>query len=101
MKLSKTFTIVLTVVTLVLFSPFLNAQRLIVASAALNLDTVTITFVNLIEEGQFKTAAELFNTEIAKALPPQKLETTRNSLIGNVGEFKEIVETRTTEEKGC
>jgi len=54
MKLSKTFLIALTVVTLVLFSPFLNAQTLSVASAASNLDTVAITFVNLIEEGQFE-----------------------------------------------
>jgi hypothetical protein len=100
MKLSKTFLIALTVVTIVLFSLFLNAQTLSVASAAPNLDTVAITFVNLMEEGQFEAAAELFNTEMAEALPPQKLEATWNSLISNVGEFKEIVETRTTEEKG-
>jgi len=100
MKLSKTFLIALAVATLVLFSPFLNAQTLIAASTAPDLDTVAITFVNLIEEGQFEDAAELFNTKMAEALPPQKLETTWNELIGNVGEFKEIVETRITEEKG-
>jgi hypothetical protein len=100
MKLSKIFLIALAVATLVLVSHFLNAQALSVASTAPNLDTVAITFVNLMEEGQFEAASELFNTEMAEALPPQKLEATWNSLIGNVGEFKEIVETRTTEEKG-
>ena len=100
MKLSETFLITLAVATLVLFSPFLDAQTLIAASAAPDLDTVAITFVNLLEEGKSEDAAELFNTNMAEALPPQKLETTWNGLIGNVGEFKEIVETRITEEKG-
>jgi len=100
MKLLKTFLVILSVVTLVLFSTFLNAQTLSSESATLDLDKVAKTFVNLLQEGRFEDAVELFNERTAEALPPQKLETTWNKVISNVGEFKEIVETRITEERG-
>lgn len=99
-KLSKPFFILLTVATLVFFLLCLNAQTLITTSASLDLNTVAITFVNLIAEGQFEDATELFNTEMAEALSSEKLERTWNELISNVGKFKEIVGTRITEEKG-
>ena len=81
MKLLKTFLVILSVVTLVLFSTFLNAQTLSSESATLDLDKVAKTFVNLLQEGRFEDAVELFNEKMAEALPPQKLETTWNKVI--------------------
>jgi len=99
MKLLKTFLVILSVVTLALFSTFLNAQMLAGVSATHDLEKVARTFVNLIQEGKFEDAVELFNEKMAEVLPPQKLEKTWNKVISNVGEFKEIIETRITEER--
>jgi hypothetical protein len=48
-------------------------------------------FLSFLEEGKFEDAAELLNTKMAEVLPPQKLETTWNELISNIGEFKELL----------
>ena len=101
MKQSKTLLTVLAAGTLISFLLLLlYAQVLVAVSATPDLDTLAITFVNLLEEGKFEDAAELFNEQMAEALPPQELEAAWNDLTGRVGEFKEITEVKVTEEKG-
>ena len=100
MKKSKTLLTLLAAGTLISFLLLLYAQELVAVSAAPDLDTLAITFVNLLEEGKFEDAAELFNEQMAEALPPQELEAAWNDLTGTVGEFKEITEVKVTEEKG-
>jgi hypothetical protein len=68
--------------------------------ATSNLEDLAITFINLLKEEKFEDVVKLFNWEMAKALPPQKLETVWNQLISNVRELKEIVGTRIAEEGG-
>ena len=101
MKQSKTLLTVLTAGTLISFLLLLlYAQVLVAVSATPDLDTLAITFVNLLEEGRFEDAAELFNEQMAEALPSQELEAAWNDLTGRVGEFKEITEVKVTEEEG-
>ncbi len=101
MKQSKTLLTVLAAGTLISFLLLLlYAQVLVAVSATPDLDTLAITFVNLLEEGRFEDAAELFNEQMAEALPPQELEAAWNDLTGRVGEFKEITEVKVTEEEG-
>jgi len=101
MKQSKTLLTVLAAGTLISFLLLLlYAQVLVAVSATPDLDTLAITFVNLLEEGKFEDAAELFNEQMAEALPPQELEAAWNDLTGRIGEFKEITEVKVTEEKG-
>ncbi len=100
MKPSKMFLILIAVGFLIPFSLFLHVQAFIVVSATPDLDTVAITFVDFLEEDKFEDAAKLFNTKMAEALPSHKLEAKIVELIDSVGEFKEIVETRITEENG-
>lgn len=101
MKQSKTLLTVLAAGTLISFLLLLlYAQVLVAVSATPDLDTLAITFVNLLEEGKFEDAAELFNEQMAEALPPQELEAAWNDLTGRVGEFNEITEVKVTEEKG-
>jgi PKD repeat protein/dienelactone hydrolase len=59
-------------------------------------ETKARTFVDLLSKGKFEEAHELFNRDMAEALPEDTLNTTWNSVISNVGEFKGIVKTKTT-----
>ena len=100
MKPSKTFLNLIAVGFLIPFSLFPHVQAFIAVSATPDLDMVAITFVDFLEEEKFEDAAKLFNTKMAEALPSHKLEAKIVELIDNVGELKEIVETRITEENG-
>ncbi|MGQ9780960.1 MAG: DUF3887 domain-containing protein [Nitrososphaeria archaeon] len=43
---------------------------------------------------------QLFNIQMLKALPAQKLQTTWQQVINSIGELKEVVKTMVTEESG-
>ena len=58
------------------------------------------TFVNLLNEGEFEKAHELFNKDVAEALPVDKLNATWNGLIDQYGVCTGIVNISSTEEKG-
>jgi len=92
--------IILTFMTLLPHFSFQNIQMSIPLYATSNLEDLAITFINLLKEEKFEDVVKLFNWEMAKALPPQKLETVWNQLISNVRELKEIVGTRIAEEGG-
>ncbi len=100
MKLTKSILLVLIIGTIVPFLSFLYAQTSAIASAAPELSTLATTLVNFLVEGKFEEAVKLFNAKMVEALPPQKLEATWNGLISRVGEFRDIDESRFTEEKG-
>lgn len=71
-----------------------------VVSATTDLEDTAVTFVNQLKEKQFDAATELFNEELLAALPAERLETAWENLIANVGEFKEVTGTQTTEVEG-
>jgi PBP1b-binding outer membrane lipoprotein LpoB len=58
------------------------------------------TLVGFLVEGQFKEVHQMFNAEMATALPSAELEATWTGLLGQVGEFKEITESKATEKEG-
>ena len=58
------------------------------------------TFVNLLNEGEFEKAHELFNKDVAEAFPVDKLNATWNDLIDHYGVCTGIVNISSTEEKG-
>ncbi|MEA2053264.1 MAG: alpha/beta fold hydrolase [Euryarchaeota archaeon] len=58
------------------------------------------TFVNLLNEGEFEKAHELFNKDVAEAFPVDKLNATWNDLIDQYGVCTGIVNISSTEEKG-
>lgn len=58
------------------------------------------TFVGLLVAGQFEEAHQMFNAEMAAAVPLAELEATWTGLLGQVGEFREITESKATEKEG-
>jgi hypothetical protein len=100
MKPAKPALLAISIIILALFLPFHISQTYTKALVASDLETNAITFVNYLKDGQFESATELFNAEMVESLPPETLESTWNDLISAVGNFEEIVEIRTTEERG-
>jgi hypothetical protein len=69
-------------------------------SPSQNIEPTATTFVNFLGQEQFDEAYELFNEDMAKAMPVEKLRATWEGLIAQVGEFKGITKTRSTVEAG-
>ncbi|MDI9577337.1 MAG: DUF3887 domain-containing protein, partial [Thermoproteota archaeon] len=97
LKSSKT--VVTTVIVTLFLSLFLVSLNNPV-SATTDLEDIALNFVNQLKEKQFDAATELFNDEMLAALPAERLETAWENLIFNVGEFKEVTGTQTTEVEG-
>lgn len=57
-------------------------------------------FVTELSQRHFDDASKQFDGDMARALPPKTLEETWNGLLGQVGDFKQIITTRIQEMQG-
>ncbi len=82
------------------FEYYISSESDTEVAATSNMETIAKTFVTLLNESEFEKAHGFFNTDVAEALPVDKLNTTWNSLIDQYGAFAGIVNISSTEEKG-
>ena len=58
------------------------------------------TFVELLTKGDYRNAIQDFDDTMKGAMPPEKLEESWQSLLGQVGSFKKQVSTKEVREQG-
>lgn len=68
--------------------------------SAPELETAARTFVDFLVESKFEEACGMFNEEMAAAMSPAELKATWDKLIGQIGAFREVTESKVTKEGG-